>query len=208
MYRPVCLYLILEPGCGLTCLCFFFALSPSGLSGTSTLAHYHDTHTRTFSATAAQNGPRDQAPHHAEELTQAILTITISGFTSSACPWIGLPRKLVTGLVEHTRPVGCLQMTGGRACKKALMSNDPPIDFNKWCTAGRRVWQRRLGKRDPCLRPTPALRHEKTQRAFRYVAHLPLRILLIQKRVLSLRLFVGMRFMTTLMNQFRPWLPR
>ena len=52
--------------------------------------------------------------------------------TSHACPPLDrMPRKLLTGWVEHARPVGCPQMTWGRTLKKALKSNDLPTDFGQ-----------------------------------------------------------------------------
>jgi hypothetical protein len=42
-----------------------------------------------------------------------------------------MPRKLLTGWVEHARPVGCPQMTWGRTLNKALKSYDIPADFGQ-----------------------------------------------------------------------------
>ena len=41
-------------------------------------------------------------------------------------------RKLLTGWVEHARPVGCPKMTWGRTLNKALKSYDIPTDFGQW----------------------------------------------------------------------------
>ena len=43
-----------------------------------------------------------------------------------------LPRKLLTGFVAHSRPIGCPDMTWGRSLKKALKSNDLPTEFGAW----------------------------------------------------------------------------
>jgi hypothetical protein len=40
-----------------------------------------------------------------------------------------MPRKLLTGWVDHARPVGCPQRTWGRTLNKALKSYDLPTDF-------------------------------------------------------------------------------
>jgi hypothetical protein len=66
-----------------------------------------------------------------------------------------MPRKLLTGWVEHDRPVGCPQMTWGRTLNKSLKSYDLPTNFGQWSTlaADRRVWQQRIGFRAPCPRP-------------------------------------------------------
>ncbi len=54
-----------------------------------------------------------------------------------------MPRKLLTGWVEHARPLGCPQMTWGRALNKAVQSYDLPTKkFGQWSTlaADRRAW--------------------------------------------------------------------
>ncbi len=43
-----------------------------------------------------------------------------------------VPRKLLTGLVEHARRVGCPQMHMGRTLNKALKSYGLPTDFGQW----------------------------------------------------------------------------
>ena len=70
-----------------------------------------------------------------------------------------MPRKLLTSWVEHARPVGCPQMTWGRALKKALKSHDLPTDFSEWSelAADRRVWQQRIGARGPCPYPPASI---------------------------------------------------
>jgi hypothetical protein len=47
-------------------------------------------------------------------------------------PMDRMPRKVLTGWVEHARPVGCLKMTWGRTLNKALKSNDISTDFGQW----------------------------------------------------------------------------
>jgi hypothetical protein len=49
-------------------------------------------------------------------------------------PMNRMPRKLLTGWVEHARPVGCPQMTWGRALNKALKSYDLPTNFEQRST--------------------------------------------------------------------------
>jgi hypothetical protein len=44
-------------------------------------------------------------------------------------PMDRMPRKLLTGLVEHARPVCCPQVTWGRTLSKALKSYDLFIKF-------------------------------------------------------------------------------
>ncbi len=46
-------------------------------------------------------------------------------------PMDRMPRKLLTGWVEHARPVGCPQMTWGRTLNKALKSYDLPTNFGQ-----------------------------------------------------------------------------
>ncbi len=55
-------------------------------------------------------------------------------------PWAGnvahmpmdqMPRKLLTGWVEHARPVGCPKMSWGRTLNKALKSYDILTDFGQ-----------------------------------------------------------------------------
>jgi hypothetical protein len=43
-----------------------------------------------------------------------------------------MPRKLITGWVEHPRPRGCPYMTWGRTLKKALKCNQIDPDFAVW----------------------------------------------------------------------------
>ena len=79
-----------------------------------------------------------------------------------------MPRKLLTGWVEHARPVGCPKMTWGRTLNKALKSYDIPTDFGQWSilAADRRVWQQRIGIRAPCPRPATTLIHDKWRELF------------------------------------------
>jgi hypothetical protein len=83
-------------------------------------------------------------------------------------PMNWMPRKLLTGWVEHARPVGCLKMTWGRTLNKALKSYDIPTDFGQWSilAADRRVWQQRIGIRAPCPRPAATLIHGKWRELF------------------------------------------
>ena len=40
--------------------------------------------------------------------------------------------QLLTGWVDHKRPIGCPQMTWGRTLKKDLVQNNLPADFKAW----------------------------------------------------------------------------
>jgi len=62
-------------------------------------------------------------------------------------PMNRLPRKLLTGWVNHKRPRGGVQMTFGRTLNKALLSAKIPVSFDKWhAHAQDRVdWRRRIG---------------------------------------------------------------
>ena len=42
------------------------------------------------------------------------------------------PRQLLTGWVSHSRPIGCPQMTRGRALENALKSMSISNDFDEW----------------------------------------------------------------------------
>ena len=77
-----------------------------------------------------------------------------------------IPRKLLTGWVEHARPVGCPKMAWG--VYKALKSYDLPTNFEQRSTlaADRRVWQHRIGVRAPCPRPATTLIHDKWRELF------------------------------------------
>ncbi len=46
-------------------------------------------------------------------------------------PMDRMPRKLLTGWVEHARPVGCPKMTWGHTLNKALKSYNIPTDFGQ-----------------------------------------------------------------------------
>ena len=83
-------------------------------------------------------------------------------------PMDRMPRKLLTGWVEHARPVGCPKMTWGRTLNKALKSYDIPTDFGQWSilAADRRVWQQRIGIRPSCPRPATTLIHDKWRELF------------------------------------------
>jgi hypothetical protein len=41
-------------------------------------------------------------------------------------------RQLLTGLVAHSRPNGCPEMTRGRALKRALKCKGLPVNFKEW----------------------------------------------------------------------------
>jgi hypothetical protein len=83
-------------------------------------------------------------------------------------PMDRMPRKLLTGWVEHARPVGCPQMTWGRTLNKALKSYDLPTNFGQWSTlaAVRRVWQQQIGIRASCPRPATISIHDKWRELF------------------------------------------
>jgi hypothetical protein len=83
-------------------------------------------------------------------------------------PMDRMPRKLLTGWVEHSRPVGCPKMTWGRTLNKTLKSYDLPTNCILWSTlaADRRVWQQRIGVRALCPRPATTLIHDKWRELF------------------------------------------
>jgi hypothetical protein len=78
------------------------------------------------------------------------------------------PRKLLTGCVEHARPVGCPKMTWGRTLNKALKSYDLPTNFGQWSilAVDRRVGQQRIGIQAPFPRPATTLIHDKWRKLF------------------------------------------
>ena len=47
-------------------------------------------------------------------------------------PMSRAPRLLLTGWVSHSRPIGCPQMTWGRALENALKSKDISKEFDEW----------------------------------------------------------------------------
>jgi len=47
-------------------------------------------------------------------------------------PMSRAPRQLLTGWVSHSRPIGCPQMTWGRALENALKSKDISKEFDEW----------------------------------------------------------------------------
>jgi hypothetical protein len=79
-----------------------------------------------------------------------------------------VPRKLLTGWIEHARPVGCPQMTWGHTLNKALKSYDLPTEFGQWSAlaADRRVWQQRIDVRALFPRPPTTLIQEKWRKLF------------------------------------------
>jgi hypothetical protein len=52
-------------------------------------------------------------------------------------PMNRVPRQLLTGLVAHSRPIGCPEKNFGRTLKKALKRNDLPTDFETWSAIAR-----------------------------------------------------------------------
>ncbi len=46
-------------------------------------------------------------------------------------PMDRMPRELLTGWVEHARPIGCPKMTRGRTLNKALNSYNLPTIFGQ-----------------------------------------------------------------------------
>jgi hypothetical protein len=79
-----------------------------------------------------------------------------------------MPRKLLTGWVEHARPEGCPQMTWGRTLNEALKNYDLLSDFGQWIAlaADRRVWQQRIGVRSPLPASGDDFDERQTARAF------------------------------------------
>ena len=77
----------------------------------------------------------------------------------SRMPLTRAPRKLLTGWVEHSRPIGCPQMTWGRALKKVLKSVKLPTDFVQWRTAAadRDQWRVICGSKSRTQKETPNL---------------------------------------------------
>ncbi len=47
-------------------------------------------------------------------------------------PMDRMPRKFLTGWVQHARPVCCQQMAWGRTLKTALKNYDLLTDFGQW----------------------------------------------------------------------------
>jgi hypothetical protein len=94
-------------------------------------------------------------------------------------PMDRMPRKFLTGWVEHARPVGCPKMTWGRTLNKEHKSYDIPTDFGQWSilSADRRVLQQRIGIRPPCPRPATTLIHDKWRELFRRPHIVPLSLL-------------------------------
>ena len=76
----------------------------------------------------------------------------------SRMPMTRAPRQLLTGWVDHKRPIGCPQMTWGRTLKKALVQNNLPADFKAWSSlaADRRHWRTVCGmKQHTSTEPPP-----------------------------------------------------
>ena len=90
-----------------------------------------------------------------------------------------MPRKLLTGWVEHARPVGCPKMTWGCTLNKALKSYDIPTGFGQWSTlaADRRVWQQRIGAHDKTPHHIQELVRAPRRQFFRQLLQPPLTML-------------------------------
>ena len=125
------------------------------------------------------DGPHDETPHHIQVLVRAPRHRLFRQLLQPPflLRWAGhvahllmdrMPCKLLTGWVEHARPVGCLQMTWGRTLNKALKSYDLPTNSGQWSTlaADRRVWQQRIGFRAPFWRPATTSIHDKWRELF------------------------------------------
>ena len=85
----------------------------------------------------------------------------------SRMPMTRAPRQLLTGWVDHKRPIGCPQMTWGRTLKKALVQNNLPTDFKAWSSlaADRRQWRTVCGMKQPTSTepPPPSTKQLKSQ---------------------------------------------
>ena len=94
----------------------------------------------------------------------------------SRMPLTRAPRKLLTGWVEHSRPIGCPQMTWGRTLKKALKSAKLPTDFVQWRTAAadRDQWRVICGSKSRTHKETPNLSRRAIWDELRYGAAQPL----------------------------------
>ena len=77
----------------------------------------------------------------------------------SRMPLTRAPRKLLTGWLEHSRPIGCPQMTWGRTLKKVLKSAKLPTDFAQWRTtdADRDQWRVICGSKSRTQKEIPNL---------------------------------------------------
>ncbi len=105
-------------------------------------------------------------------------------------PMDRMPRKLLTGWVEHGRLPA--QTIGGRTLNKALKSYDLPTNFEKWSTlAADRVG---LAAADQRSAPLPASSNDfdtrQMARAFRRPKIMPLSLLLKQN-IFFRRLLLG-----------------
>ena len=94
----------------------------------------------------------------------------------SRMPLTRAPRKLLTGWVEHPRPIGCPQMTWGRTLKKALKSVKLPTDFIQWriAAADRDQWRVICGSKSRIQKETPNLSRRAIWDELRYGAAQPL----------------------------------
>ena len=94
----------------------------------------------------------------------------------SRMPLTRAPRKLLTGWVEHPRPIGCPQMTRGRTLKKALKSVKLPTDFIQWriAAADRDQWRVICGSKSRIQKETPNLSRRAIWDELRYGPAQPL----------------------------------
>ncbi len=107
-------------------------------------------------------------------------------------PMDRMPRKHLTGRVEHARPIGCPKMAWGRTLNKALKSCDLPANFGQWSklAAYRRAWQQRIGLRAPCPASSNDFNTRQTARAFRRPHIIPLSLIL-KTKIFFRRLLLG-----------------
>ena len=98
------------------------------------------------------------------------------GWARLAYEFTRAPRKLLTGWVEHPRPIGCPQMTWGRTLKKVLKSVNLPTDFVQWRTAAadRDQWRVICGSKSRTQEEIPNLSRIAIWDKLRYGAAQPL----------------------------------
>jgi hypothetical protein len=81
------------------------------------------------------------------------------------------PKKFLTSWVDNPRPLGCPQMNWGRTLKKALQSNDLPIEFVKWreLASDRNQWRAICGSKTPSTtKETPTFSRQDIRAKLRY----------------------------------------
>ena len=73
-------------------------------------------------------------------------------------PMSRAPRQLLTGWVEHPRPIGCSEMNFSRTLKKTLKRNHLPTDFAAWSALARDRprWRLLTHSTPPPGAPTPS----------------------------------------------------